>query len=228
MLISGAYAWLKLERLKQSLIDADVEISDDMFILKAEDAQKLLEPPRLANRNETLIVIGSDTKHVRAALDVLDGKKDGLDKDSPLVAGVAKRALFVSRANNVPEAYRKTTKCPVLRNCSAAFAQWTENKGRIAGKYRFITDSEETAQNYKAIVDGFMAMAKLRSGESKAVMKVIDGLECTAKGNSFRIIWKSTTDDVQAALGQMMKHKGGSRCGKNPRRVAATAQRCGA
>lgn len=38
---------LKLEKLKQSLIDADVEISEDMFILKAEDAQKLLEPPRL-------------------------------------------------------------------------------------------------------------------------------------------------------------------------------------
>ena len=39
---------LKLDKLKQSLIDADVDISDDMFILKAEDAQKLLEPPRLA------------------------------------------------------------------------------------------------------------------------------------------------------------------------------------
>lgn len=39
---------LKLEKLKQSLIDTDVEIADDMFILKAEDAQKLLEPPRLA------------------------------------------------------------------------------------------------------------------------------------------------------------------------------------
>lgn len=39
---------LKLDKLSQSLIDADVEIADDVFILKAEDAQKLLEPPRLA------------------------------------------------------------------------------------------------------------------------------------------------------------------------------------
>jgi hypothetical protein len=39
---------VKLEKLKQSLIDADVEISDEMFILKAEDAQRLLEPRRLA------------------------------------------------------------------------------------------------------------------------------------------------------------------------------------
>jgi hypothetical protein len=39
---------LKLEKFKSSLFDSEVEISDDMFILKAEEAQKLLEPPRLA------------------------------------------------------------------------------------------------------------------------------------------------------------------------------------
>ena len=40
---------LKLEKFKQSLFDAEVEISDDIFVLKAEEAQKLLEPPRLAS-----------------------------------------------------------------------------------------------------------------------------------------------------------------------------------
>jgi Protein of unknown function (DUF499) len=40
---------LKLEKFEESLSDADVEISDDAFILKAEVAQKLREPPRLAS-----------------------------------------------------------------------------------------------------------------------------------------------------------------------------------
>ena len=39
---------LIVENLKKSLIDSEVEISDDVFILKAEEAQKLREPPRLA------------------------------------------------------------------------------------------------------------------------------------------------------------------------------------
>jgi len=39
---------LKLEKLKESLFDADVDIADDTFILKESDARKLLEPPRLA------------------------------------------------------------------------------------------------------------------------------------------------------------------------------------
>lgn len=38
---------LKLEKLKDDLFDSDVEISEDVFIVKAEEAQKLREPPRL-------------------------------------------------------------------------------------------------------------------------------------------------------------------------------------
>ena len=40
---------LKLQKLKESLFDADVEISEDVYILKADEAQKLREPPRLAH-----------------------------------------------------------------------------------------------------------------------------------------------------------------------------------
>ena len=47
--VKDAKGRLKLQKLKESLFDSDVEISDDVFILKADDAQKLREPPRLAN-----------------------------------------------------------------------------------------------------------------------------------------------------------------------------------
>jgi hypothetical protein len=40
---------LKLEKFKESLLDAVVEISDDVFVLKADKAQELQEPPRLAS-----------------------------------------------------------------------------------------------------------------------------------------------------------------------------------
>jgi hypothetical protein len=39
---------LKLERFGESLSEMEVEISEDVFLLKAADAQKLLEPPRIA------------------------------------------------------------------------------------------------------------------------------------------------------------------------------------
>jgi len=40
---------LKLQRFNESLSDTEVEISDEMFIVKSDEAQKLLEPPRLAS-----------------------------------------------------------------------------------------------------------------------------------------------------------------------------------
>jgi hypothetical protein len=39
---------IKLDKLKESLFDNEVDISDDVYIIKAADAQKLMEPPRLA------------------------------------------------------------------------------------------------------------------------------------------------------------------------------------
>ena len=39
---------LKIVKMKETLIDTDVDISEDFFILKAADAEKLLDPPKLA------------------------------------------------------------------------------------------------------------------------------------------------------------------------------------
>lgn len=57
--VKDASGRLKLQKLKESLFDAEVEISEDVFILKADEAQKLREPPRLARlivRPEHVIV----------------------------------------------------------------------------------------------------------------------------------------------------------------------------
>jgi Protein of unknown function (DUF499) len=43
-----AHGRVRLERFGESLSETEVEISDEVCILRAEDAQKLVEPPRLA------------------------------------------------------------------------------------------------------------------------------------------------------------------------------------
>lgn len=40
---------LKLERFRETLSELEVEISDDAYLLREEDARKLMEPPRAAN-----------------------------------------------------------------------------------------------------------------------------------------------------------------------------------
>lgn len=52
---------LRLRMPNESLFDDDVEISDEVFILKEEDAQKLREPPKLTelrlNRTQVILKI---------------------------------------------------------------------------------------------------------------------------------------------------------------------------
>jgi hypothetical protein len=157
--------------------------------------------------SDSLIVIGADAQQVKAALDVLDGKKPGLAEDAPLIKGIPSTALLSSRGIDVPEDYRKTTLCPVLHNCKAASAVWTEEAGQITGKYEFTTESEETAKNFKAIVEGLKAMGELRYSDIPAVKKVMDGLECSAKGDSFTATFSMSTADVEAAVKAVVEQK---------------------
>jgi hypothetical protein len=64
---------LKLEKFKESLLDTEVEISDDVFLLKADKAQELREPPRLASltiRPEHVVLKpGEQAAFVCSALD---------------------------------------------------------------------------------------------------------------------------------------------------------------
>ena len=158
--------------------------------------------------SDKLIVIGDIDEQVKAALDVLDGKIQGLAKDAPLLKGISPSALFASRGIDVPEDYRKTTKCPVLHNCKAATAVLMETSGQITGKYEFATVSEETAKNFKAIVDGLKAMGELRYSDIPAAKKVVDGLKCCTKGDTFTAAFSTSTADVEAAVKAVMEQKG--------------------
>ncbi len=58
----GADGRFKLQKLKETLIDKDVDISEDVFILQEAEAQKLKEPPRLAslllNKTDAMLTPG--------------------------------------------------------------------------------------------------------------------------------------------------------------------------
>jgi hypothetical protein len=80
-----------------------------------------------------------------------------------------------------------------------------EKKGTLTGKYVFTADSEETASGFKGIVDAAMAMGRSRAGDGEAVKKVMEGVKLKVKGEVFTLTWKTTTDDIRAAVKQMME-----------------------
>jgi hypothetical protein len=83
MAFCAHHAFCRGERLKESLFDADVEISDDVFILKPDEAQKLREPPRVVHlvvRPEHVVVkVGDQASFSCTAIDQY-GQPIGLGK----------------------------------------------------------------------------------------------------------------------------------------------------
>lgn len=157
--------------------------------------------------SKKLIVIGADEGHVKAALDVLDGKKHGMNADSPLVAGASRNSFFVSNALDVPDDYRAKTKCPVLKRCTAASVNWTEKNGQLKAKYVFTFDSEKSASGIKVMIDAAITMGRMRFGKMEAVEKLLAGLKYKAKGEVFTLTWKTTTDDIRAAVKEAMESR---------------------
>ena len=135
--------------------------------------------------SDTLVVVGADAEHVKAALDVLDGKKPGLTKEAPLLQGIPETAIMASRGIDVPEDSHSTPRCPLLHNCKSASMVRTEKDGEIAGKCEFAARSEAIVKNFKAVVDGFKGVGELRYNDLPAVKKVMDGLTCETQGESF-------------------------------------------
>ena len=139
---------LKLQKLKESLFDADVEISDDVFILKAEEAQKLQDPPRLARivvRPERVVVkAGERASFSYSALDQygqpftvaeVDWAASGgsIDAKGTYIAGEhggAFTATATSHGNEATADVRITSKdevAPVVDTSGPRLIRWTGN-----------------------------------------------------------------------------------------------------
>lgn len=92
---------LKLEKLKDTLFDADVEISDDVFILKGEDAIKLKEPPRLVALNikpdHAVVRVGEQVSFICSGTDQYDQPISIGDANwSATVGSITSKGLFTA------------------------------------------------------------------------------------------------------------------------------------
>jgi hypothetical protein len=165
--------------------------------------------------NDNTIALASDAGKLKKALDVISGKGESLGSDAKLLAGLGKKSIFAARAIDVDTEYMKKTRCPVLRNCEEATVVWREKDGELVGQYALVTDSEDTAKSFKAVVEGFKAIVSLKFSGDELAAKLTSGLNARAKGTAFNVTYKADSDDIIAAAHKMkeMRKKWGGRHG---------------
>jgi hypothetical protein len=141
---------------------------------------------------DDVMVFARSADRVEMALDVLDGKVESVDGDSPLAGRTRPGSILVGRA----VAIDPDTKCPVLKQGRGYRVAMGENEGESFYRARLEMDSEEAARQAEAVTEGFVALGKLRFGDEPQVMKLIDGVETTTSGSTSSIAWNAKADDV--------------------------------
>lgn len=165
---------------------------------------------------DDVMVFARSADRVEMALDVLDGRSERVGDDSPLAGRVLPGSILVGRASAVDP----DTKCPVLRQGKGFRVAMGESEGKSFYRALLSMESAEAAGQAEDVVEGLVALGSLRFGGEADVMKLVSGVETATSGDTCRIAWDASADDVwkvvERAAEKMearMRERGRSRSG---------------
>lgn len=148
---------------------------------------------------DDVMIFARSADNVELALDVLDGRQESVSSDSPLAGRTRPGSILVGRAVAIdPE-----TKCPVLKQGRGYRIAMGEHDGTAFYRARLEMESEEAARQAEKVTEGFVALGKLRFGDEREVMTLIDGVKTMTSGSACSIAWDARSDDVWTVAEKM-------------------------
>jgi hypothetical protein len=144
-----------------------------------------------------VLVFAACPKILTAALDVLDGKAAGISgSESPLAGRTLPGSIFIARASVIDPKIR----CPVLKQAESFRVALGENNGESFYRARWVMKSAESAEQVKAVVQGFKALVLLHGSSDALAAKLIGGLQAANEGTVVNVRWSASAEDVWAGV----------------------------
>lgn len=147
----------------------------------------------------TLMVFAASIDGIKAALDVLDGKSPSLaGKTSPLAAAPPAGTLVLVRAIGLADA-GSPFKLPLATQLDTLSIAVAEQDARFSAEGKVVAKSKETAEQLRAIADGFRAAAEVQHAKDPDAAKVIKMFKVTTADKAVKIEFSGPVDDIWAA-----------------------------
>jgi hypothetical protein len=117
--------------------------------------------------NDNLALVGEDEDAIKNVLDVISGKKKNMTASNlmTLWEGIPQDAFLKAAAHNIAELSEDREASAILKKAGMAFFMAMEKSETLKLKLKLTTDTPETANSINQIVQGFMALAKLKLNE---------------------------------------------------------------
>ena len=149
-----------------------------------------------------VIVFGRDGDEVRKALDVLDGRSPGLGEDDLLSPGnVAPGTMIQARAVDLAEV-ELPFKSPLVRKSKRFCVALGEHEGEAFAAATATTESTETAEQLRAVVEGLLAMAELEFDSDEQVTRLLETVKVSSDGKTVRVEYRGPPGEVLELIGK--------------------------
>lgn len=155
-----------------------------------------------------MVVIGRKTAEVKAALDVLDGKKPNLaQSDSLLNRKAAKGTVLEIGAVGLNDLDSRDIPfvSPVIRYCSSILLDLGEDGQQVFVSAVLKTKTAETAKQINDVIDGFLAIKRLEAEDDKILIEAIKAIKMKVDGDAIRIDWRMPGPAVMQLIEQEWK-----------------------
>lgn len=140
--------------------------------------------------NDRLLLRCRDENTLKNVLDVIDGKKKNITTSHMMtyLKEIPNDAFFQAVGSNISSLLKGYDQSMILKKASMAFFIALEKNGNLKLKLKLTTDSPETAQNIHQVVQGFVALAKLKHDEKhNKWWKLLEGLNLQLQKNVVQV-----------------------------------------
>jgi hypothetical protein len=143
---------------------------------------------------EGVAVAAGSEDELKSALAVLGGK-NGLSNGSALLGEVPKGATALIGISSLADV-KVPKQAEVVKKITAIHIATGELDGQDFDHIRVSTADEETAKQFKALVEGFKAMAGMHVSDKPDLKKLVDGLKVDSSDKTLSIDWSGSSADI--------------------------------
>lgn len=150
-------------------------------------------------RPDVLVFAKTDAR-VMEALDVLDGRSPALPPHHPLAAqSVPRGTILLGRAVGLKNA-ELPIKSPIFKHSTALHVAYGEYEQTSFSELSLKVESDETAEQVQAVIEGLRSTALLELGAEPAWGRLLRDIQVTRSGNRVDAGTTASADDVWAVI----------------------------
>jgi len=149
--------------------------------------------------HEKAIVVGEDAEQVILAVDTLDGKHPAVDDDSPLAAPAPEGTVLFAAACGLAEA-ELPFRSPLVRQAQRMILAFGESDQQVFLKATAVARDTESAEQFRAAVDGLRALAMLQAGSDPLATRLFKDFKLSIEEETVHLDWRVPAEDVIEAI----------------------------